>query len=449
LVTTLPVWDVPTVWETLYPPPFAGSHSRIHSGHQAPQWGRRSVHQYVRIDLKTGLTRSLTDAPISSDAGWLANYSAQPSWSSDGRAILLPGTFLKPKDDSPSRPCVALVKLVSSTGTCVEMLKGRSEHGPAEGYHLITRVGFADRGASRIRLTFIDREDGSIQTEEYEQTANGAWHVVEQRNGDARAKHEDLLVTVKQNVDESPRLVVADKRTSRLVWDPNPQLNEVQLGQAGVYKWKDAAGQDWKGGLYLPSNYRPGQRYPLVIQTHGFEESAFRPSGVFPTAFAARALAAQGIAVLQVAESVCLISTPEEAPCAVSGYEAAVNELVSQGIADPDNIGIIGFSRTCFYVMEALTTSSLHFKAASITDGVMVTYFQYLLQPVSARAADSDWRAWSYTSEAARGARTRCHAQRRLAGPNYNVPVFEPDARRLLMKIQPLAMHYEVRANNF
>ena len=59
------------------------------------------------------------------------------------------------------------------------------------------------------------------------------------------------------------------------------------------------------------------------------------------------------------------------------------------------------------------------------------------------------WRAWSYTSEAARGARTRCHAQRRLAGPNYNVPVFEPDARRLLMKIQPLAMHYEVRANNF
>jgi hypothetical protein len=40
-------------------------------------------------------------------------------------------------------------------------------------------------------------------------------------------------------------------------------------------------------------------------------------------------------------------------------------------------------------------------------------------------------------------------AVRRFAGPNYNVPVFEPEARRLLKKIEPLAMHYEVRANNF
>ena len=47
---------------------------------------------------------------------------------------------------------------------------------------------------------------------------------------------------------------------------------------------------------------------------------------------------------------------------------------------DPARIGIIGFSRTCFYVLEALTASSLRLKAASITDGVMANYFQYLLE---------------------------------------------------------------------
>jgi hypothetical protein len=36
---------------------------------------------------------------------------------------------------------------------------------------------------------------------------------------------------------------------------------------------------------------------------------------------------------------------------------------------------------------------------------------------------------------------------KRFAGPDYSVPVFEPEARRLLRKIEPVAMHYEVRAN--
>jgi dipeptidyl aminopeptidase/acylaminoacyl peptidase len=54
---------------------------------------------------------------------------------------------------------------------------------------------------------------------------------------------------------------------------------------------------------------------------------------------------------------------------------------VSEGLVDPERIGIIGFSRTCFYVMETLTTVSIHLKAALITDGVMEDYFQYMLRP--------------------------------------------------------------------
>jgi hypothetical protein len=39
----------------------------------------------------------------------------------------------------------------------------------------------------------------------------------------------------------------------------------------------------------------------------------------------------------------------------------------------------VGFSRTCFYVVTALTSSLIKFKAASVTDGVMVDYMQYLI----------------------------------------------------------------------
>ena len=38
-------------------------------------------------------------------------------------------------------------------------------------------------------------------------------------------------------------------------------------------------------------------------------------------------------------------------------------------------------------------------------------------------------------------------AVRAFAGENYMVAVFEPEAKRLLSRIEPEAMHYEVRAS--
>ncbi|HEX3569806.1 MAG TPA: hypothetical protein VHU44_03200 [Acidobacteriaceae bacterium] len=38
-------------------------------------------------------------------------------------------------------------------------------------------------------------------------------------------------------------------------------------------------------------------------------------------------------------------------------------------------------------------------------------------------------------------------AVRLFAGPDYSIPVFEPEARLLLSRIEPIASHYEVRAS--
>ncbi|HEY1799592.1 MAG TPA: antibiotic biosynthesis monooxygenase [Terriglobales bacterium] len=35
-----------------------------------------------------------------------------------------------------------------------------------------------------------------------------------------------------------------------------------------------------------------------------------------------------------------------------------------------------------------------------------------------------------------------------FAGPDYSVAVFEPEARQLLAKVEPLALHYEVCASS-
>src|SRR5437016_7793766 len=38
-------------------------------------------------------------------------------------------------------------------------------------------------------------------------------------------------------------------------------------------------------------------------------------------------------------------------------------------------------------------------------------------------------------------------AVREFAGPDFSVPVFEPEAKALLSRVEPVANHYEVRAS--
>ena len=362
---------VPPSWEERYPSSFPSHPYGFHAG------GR--TNEYVRIVLRTGSTQTLTDAPVR-NGGW-AEILGAPTWSKNGRAVLLPGTFLSA--DRQERPCVAIVHLDNNKQECIEPLKGRTRSGVEEGFHFIVDVRFDGTNSDRVRVTFARPEDWSEGIIEYQYQNDGTWGKVAPSDFVVEGPRPDIKVFVRQGLNEPPRLIVSNEWVSRVLWDPNPQIRQFKLTEASIYKWKDKQQNDWSGSLYFPYNYQIGHRYPLVIQTHGFGQSAsgFRPSGVYPTAFAARALAGVGIMVLQVDERCPGIMTPAEGPCAVAGYEAAVEHLVSDGLIDPEKIGIIGFSRTCFYVMETLTTSSVHFRAASVTDGVMFTYSLYILDP--------------------------------------------------------------------
>lgn len=381
VVTALTVPGIPLEWESLYLPLDPSSQNRIRAGRQDVEAfeGQADVTQFVLIDLLTGETKPLTEAPIGDAAGWW--QAARAGWSADGHQVVLSNTFLPPQRHDAhgqlNRPCVAVVDLVTSSVTCLERVKGQTAEGYEESYQYIENVRFASGSSVQVIVNY-QLPGGTRGTMNYIRSDGESW-----RSGsppkESRSGIHSMEIFVKQSFKDPPVLVATDTGTgsSRVILDPNPQLKDMDLGEASVLRWKDNNGRELIAGLYKPPDYHPGQRYPLVLQTHDFFERNFEPSGVYPTAFAARELAAVGIVVVQVNQCT-MISTPQEGPCNVDVYKSAVQKLVADGLVDQHRIGIIGFSRTCYHVLEALTSPTLHFKAASITDGVNAGYLQYI-----------------------------------------------------------------------
>jgi hypothetical protein len=364
LVTTLPVADIPAAWDTLYPPPYPSYPHHFRPG--------AFVHQYSLVDLDRGSVSSLTNAPVASDVGWHGYGS--PQFSSNGKFVVLPGSFSKDSQDSPARPCVEVVEIASQQASCVVTLNGDSESG--ETGPTVTNVGFVDGDERKVIVSFFHHS--ATYTKQYQCGADDKWNPTDTNNPGER-NPEGLKVFIKQNLDQPPLLIAKSENREEAIWDPNPQFATLDLAKAEVYTWKDKNGKELTGGLYTPSNYSAGQRYPLVIQTHGFAPMLFSTSGGFSTGSAARALAASGILVLQMGEQNCPMMTTEEGTCTVSRYQSAIDALVADGHADPNKVGIVGFSHTCFGVMKMLTNGSFHLRAALMTDGVMMSYMQYLI----------------------------------------------------------------------
>ena len=381
LVTVLPLDVVPAEWEKLYPPPpLPWGSFKVRAGPQDledPQ-GFGLVEEYVLIDLRSGKIQSLVGAPTAISAAWWASPSVD--WSPDEQSVALSGAFVRmpsQETNSISRPCVAVLEIRSHQSTCLESVHGAAEDDTLK-WHITMRVRFAPGSDNRVTIDSVWPGD-QMRSTAYTRESGGHWR--QDTSGPDDRRQQPFALSIKQSLNDPPVLLATDNstRVSRVIWDPNPQLRDIAVGEVSVFRWKDPSGHDDVGGLFKPPDYVPGRRYPLVIQTHGFIEDQFIPSGAYPTATAAQELAAHGILVLQVRGEACPFGVPEEAPCIVADYEAAANELIKAGLVDPGKLGMVGFSATVYYVLEELTAGTLHLKAAAITDGNDIGYVQYLL----------------------------------------------------------------------
>jgi dipeptidyl aminopeptidase/acylaminoacyl peptidase len=373
---------IPTSWESYDPIlPYLRINSKD-SDRGAMSWPA----QYAAVDLKTGKTKVLVDAPN----GWALGSGDinQPVWSSDGKRLLLTDTYLpfegvdEPERSKHLRLCTAAVKdLISDGISCVAF----STDKVPRRYLVCASFGSSDK---EVILKFWNAPN--ITTEERYRSEGGQWYCVERKMGqgsmvairrEVDESEADFTLAIKQDLNTPPALWATDRKTGhgRIIWNPNPQLASFDLGEASEFRWKDKGGYEWRGALVKPPDYIPGKRYPLVIQTHGFQESEFITDGAYTTAFAARPLASAGIVVLQMSTRRDHLATAQEAPDQMEGFASAIETLANEGFIDSNKVGIVGFSRTCYYVESALIRDPHRFAAATISDGVDESYMQFLL----------------------------------------------------------------------
>src|SRR5262245_55390932 len=154
----------------------------------------------------------------------------------------------------------------------------------------------------------------------------------------------------------------------------NPQLEEFQYGETEDIEWKSIDGLTVGGVLVKPVGYQTGHRYPLIVQVHG------GPEGVELNGFQvawAQFFAAHDYAVFlpnfrgSVGRGVdyTVINNRDFGGKDFQDILSGVDFLVQEGIADPDRLGIGGWSYGGFMSAWAVTQTN-RFKASVVGVGV-------------------------------------------------------------------------------
>ena len=151
--------------------------------------------------------------------------------------------------------------------------------------------------------------------------------------------------------------------------DPTPQLREIEKR---IVHYQRDDGVPLSFHLYLPPGYEAGTRLPTVLYAYPLEYSSTTTAGQvkgsaqrFMHLYGASHLyfLLQGYAVLDQT-AMPILGDPETAydtfvPQLVADAEAAVAKAVAMGVADPEQIGVIGHSHGGLMVANLLAHTDL------------------------------------------------------------------------------------------
>jgi dipeptidyl aminopeptidase/acylaminoacyl peptidase len=278
-------------------------------------------------------------------------------WSPDGRSITL-------LEGPPTKEFASWLAVVPAGGGSVRPLMKDysgtmlSAEWTPDSQHLMAQSIEGTREA----LLMIDSVSGAVH--KLADVIQSQWDASFSTNGQA-------IVYLAQTPESPSDIWVLTKDgPPRKITDFNPQTKSWRLGRVRELEWKNSKdGLIRRGVLITPPGYQPGNLYPTVVNTHP-GDTAWWP-GLHAKWWAwGQLLASNGYVVFLpntrgvTGEGGRLHATTEDwGGMAFQDLMDGVDYLVAQRIADPNRLGIGGWSNGGFMTEYAITRTT-RFKAA-------------------------------------------------------------------------------------
>lgn len=177
------------------------------------------------------------------------------------------------------------------------------------------------------------------------------------------------LIACTREIGTSPaRIALIDRKAGTLTTlvDLNPEFGHLQLAPVERISGVNGFGEEWFGHLVKPPGYEPGKRYPLIVTL--YRSGDYFLLGASGNENPIQVYAANGFAVLSFDIGRFRFRKPGDfedhlldwaSPTA--SLEMAVQTLVQEGLADPERVGISGFSHGAEILEYAIShTHSFH-----------------------------------------------------------------------------------------
>ncbi len=232
----------------------------------------------------------------------------------------------------------------------------------------LTGVGANEKG----ERPFLDKMNlKSLEKQRLYQSNETSFETVVGFNGTSRTG----ILTRYESKTEFPNFFAVEIKNNKRQQitdfkDPAPQLTALKKE---LVKYKRADGVPLSGTLYLPSDYKPGTRLPLIVVAYPLEYNDAATAGqvrTSPNRFTVRSrsysqvyLALQGYAVLDGA-TMPIVGNPETMNDTfieqiTASAKAAIDYLDSTGVIDRKRVGVSGHSYGAFMTANFLAHTDL------------------------------------------------------------------------------------------
>ncbi len=184
-----------------------------------------------------------------------------------------------------------------------------------------------------------------------------------------------IMAFVKQNSETPPEVFVSNvgKFAPVQISRANTEAPKMPIGKTEVVRWKSKDGREIEGLLTYPVGYQTGRRVPLLLNIHGgpagvFQQTYIGGRGSYPIAV----FASRGYAILRPNPRGSSGYGTEFRRANIKGwgmgdYEdlmTGVDRVIEMGVADPERLGVMGWSYGGF-MTSWIVTQTKRFKAAS------------------------------------------------------------------------------------